>query len=185
MTLPKEGLPRPKLPRNFPLFLLITSAQAISFPHQVKAKVTLVNGGYGSGVQTSTAQSDPGPGGDAGVFWVTFLPGVQYLALPGSGGAAQPAGTLAPAVAGGLTSLTAKNGASLTTASAPVFIPGGTNPGSGGVGLGVPGGASLLGTSSTGAGHQYGGGGGSVAGSSGLPGNPGGSGCILLEFING
>lgn len=183
MTLPKEGIPRPKLPRNFPLFLLITTAQAISFPHQVKAKVTVQDGGDGGGTNTAPAYANGGKGGDASVSYVTFLPGVQYLAIAGAGGAANSSATTLPTTPGGASSLTAKNGASITSQNGNILYPGGIPVDSGNSPTKTLGGDSLLGVISNAAGRGYGGGG--AGQQNGAAGNPGAIGCILLEFING
>lgn len=182
--LPKEGIPRPKLPRTFPPFMLVAAATVLTFPHQVRAKITIQDGGAGGATNNATGSIDGGRGGDASVSWVTLQAGLPYSVVVGAGGAGNAAGTTLPSNAGGGTTLTPRNQPAMTSANGNLIMPGGSpSLTTSNAGTSLAGGASFLSTQSRGVGHNYGGGG-SAGLAIGQASFAGATGCLLLEFLN-
>jgi hypothetical protein len=171
-----QGTPRPGRAPNSAAAIFLQQSTTINFPVWWKrAKVTLQDGGYSSSTSVGSS-SVAGPGGDAGISWIDIVPGIPYIVNVGSGGIGPAGPTNLPQVAGGLSSIQAKNQPALTTANSLIKIPGGkaaTNSQQTGCG-------SLLSQPGTVA-QNYGGG--AAPSSANANGNNGAPGCVLIEYV--
>lgn len=179
----RNRTPRRERPPGAPLAIVFTTSDpSYNFPAWwTRARVRIQDGGYSSSTSTSIATSGA-KGGDAGTSWIDIIPGTPFSIVAGNGGVGGAAGTNLPSVAGGLSSVTPRGSASITSANAQLKMQGGDGSGIlGGTNPGI-GGNSMLGTMSyISSGHLYGGG---ASGSSqNAAANSGAAGVVIFEYL--
>jgi hypothetical protein len=147
-------------------------------PGTTKARITVQDGGYSSSTSTS-AVTQGGRAGNAGISIITVDPAVTYTATVGAGGSANASNTNAASQAGGASTFSGSGITTLTSANAALKIPGGpADPVTSG--FAPAGGSSMLGPQSNGVPTGYGcGAGGSTPTSAG---NAGANGAVIIEY---
>lgn len=113
---------------GFSNMVVLTTTQSWTPPAgKVKARVTVVDGGTGSGTAPSgySAFASAGAGGNASVSIIAVDPAVTYTAAVGAGGASAGANTTSSTAAGGASSFSGSGITTLTSANGSVKVPGG------------------------------------------------------------
>jgi hypothetical protein len=163
---------------GFSNMVVIRTTQTWTPPAGItRAKITVVDGGYSGGTtMAGSGYGGAGRGGNASISVINVSSSVAYTSTVGAGGSAPASGTTSSPVAGGASSFSGSGITTLTSSSGTLLAPGAAGPASP---SGQPlGGGTLVSPGGTTTGIGVGG----AGAPSGVSGNPGQIGAVIIEY---